>query len=31
MHIHDVELSTDGRLVIAVGHQEGAMIDLFQA
>ena len=31
MHIHDFEFSTDGRSIIAVGHQEGAVIDLFQA
>lgn len=31
MHIHDFELSTDGRSIIAVGHQQGAVIDLFQA
>jgi WD40 repeat protein len=31
MHVHDFELSTDGRSLIAVGHQQGAVIDLFQA
>jgi WD40 repeat protein len=31
MHVHDFELSTDGRSLIAVGHQQGAIIDLFQA
>ena len=31
MHVHDFELSTDGRSMIAVGHQQGAVIDLFQA
>ena len=29
MHVHDFELSTDGRSVTAVGHQQGAVIDLF--
>ena len=29
MHIHDFELSTDGRSVTAVGHQQGAVIDFF--
>jgi hypothetical protein len=31
MHVHDFELSTDSRSLIAVGHQQGAVIDLFQA
>ncbi len=29
MHVHDFELSPDGRSIIAVGHQQGAVIDLF--
>ncbi len=29
MHVHDFELSTDGRSLIAVGHQQGSVIDLF--
>lgn len=31
MHVHDFELAADGRSIIAVGHQQGALIDLFQA
>lgn len=31
MHIHDFELTADGRSLIAVGHQQGAVIDFFQA
>ena len=29
MHVHDFELSSDGRSLTAVGHQQGAVIDLF--
>ena len=29
MHVHDFELSPDGRSIIAVGHQQGSVIDLF--
>ena len=29
MHVHDFELSLDGRYLIAVGHQQGAVINLF--
>lgn len=29
MHVHDFELSSDGRSLIAVGHQQGAVIELF--
>ena len=31
MHVHDFELSADGRSLIAVGHQQGAVVDLFSA
>ena len=31
MHVHDFELTEDGRSLIAVGHQQGAVIDLFAA
>ena len=31
MHVHDFELSTDGRSLTAVGHQQGSVIDLFSA
>lgn len=29
MHVHDFELSSDGRSLVAVGHQQGAIIELF--
>lgn len=29
MHVHDFALSSDGRSLIAVGHQQGAVIELF--
>ena len=29
MHVHDFELSTDGRSMTAVGHQQAAVFDLF--
>lgn len=29
MHVHDFELSTDGRSLTAIGHQQGAVIELF--
>ena len=29
MHVHDFELSSDGRSLIAVGHLQGAVIELF--
>jgi hypothetical protein len=31
MHVHDFELSADGRSLTAVGYQQGAVIELFQA
>ena len=31
MHVHDFELTADGRSLIAVGHQQGVVFDLFQA
>ena len=29
MHVHDFELAFDGRSLIAVGHQQGAVVELF--
>lgn len=29
MHVHDFELASDGRSLIAVGHQHGAVIEFF--
>ncbi len=29
MHVHDFELNSDGRSLVAVGHQQGTIIDLF--
>lgn len=29
MHVHDFELNADGRSLVAVGHQQGVVIELF--
>lgn len=29
MHVHAIDLNPDGRSLVAVGHQQGAIIDLF--
>jgi len=31
MHVHDFELSTDGRSLTAIGHHQGAVVALFEA